>query len=282
MSNLEQSVGDKIFKLGMSGPIVEAIQLALRDRGYALKGTGYYGGATFTAVQTFQRRAGGLTVDGKVGKITAHKIDAAPTVGAILKPDLHAPAAPAPAAPLAEIGRPLWLEAGIALIGTKEFAGSANNPTIMDWAKEEGGDIAKEYSGDIIPWCALFENHILTKVGLEGTETLWALDFNADRMQQRLGRRWDGVKLTGPAVGAIAPMLRNGGGHVITVVGRDQHGNVMGLGANQSDTTSIIPFPPARLNEGFWWPGSVALPKLIGFDKLPLVLSNGKLSTKEA
>jgi len=50
---------------------------------------------------------------------------------------------------------------------------------------------------------------VLTKVGLQGTETLWALDWS----------NW-GTRLPGPAVGAFAPMKRQGGGHIAIVVGR--------------------------------------------------------------
>lgn len=90
------------------------------------------------------------------------------------------------------------------------------------------------------------------------------------------------MRLSGAAVGAFAPMLRDGGGHIIQIVGRDQHGNYMGLGGNQSDAVSILPFPPSRLNKGFWWPNSVASPTAIGMSRLPLVSSNGRVSSQEA
>lgn len=266
--SLKDLVGNRFYRLGSSGEVVGAIQLRLRDLGAPLRGTGYFGNATDTAVTSFQRSRG-LLPDGVVGPVTAAALDMA--AGGTM---------PAPFAESIEL--PLWLQAGIPLIGTKEVPGTANNKTIIDWAKEEGGDIAKEYTHDSIPFCSLFMNHLLTKSTLKGTETLWALDWNADLMQARIGRRWPGVKLPAIAVGAIAPMLRDGGGHVITVVGRDQHGNVMGLGSNQSDTTSIIPFPLSRLNKGFWWPDSVPLPKVMGFDRLPVVTSDGRVSHREA
>lgn len=248
------------LKLGMQGELVKLAQQELAKRGYALKGTGYFGPATDTAVETFQKRMG-LTSDGELGPVTAKAIDGAPLTVSL--------------APIAkeEISRPLWLEAGIKLIGTKEAAGKPDNKVILDWAKEEGGPISETYTHDSIPWCALFANHILTKAGLKGTETLWALDFAG---------KWPSIKLNGPAVGAFAPMLRNGGGHIIVVVGRDQHGNIMGLGGNQSDQVSIIPFPVSRLNKGFWWPKDVSPPWTVGFNTLPIVRSNGKLSTNEA
>lgn len=249
-----------ILKLGSSGDEVKAAQLALAKLGYNLKGTGYFGSATDTAVSTFQKRVG-LKVDGEIGPDTLKAI----TSGA--------PVSTLPTIQRLEVDRPLWVEAGIKLLGLREGVGSKDNKTIIDWAHDEGGDIAAEYTHDSIPWCALFANHILTKVGLKGTETLWALDFAG---------KWPAIRLAGPAVGAFAPMLRNGGGHITVVVGKDQNGNVMGLGGNQSDAVTIAPFAPSRLNKGFWWPKSVTLPQLIGYNLLPIVKSNGQLSGNEA
>jgi uncharacterized protein (TIGR02594 family) len=249
----------KIMKQGSSGPNVAALQLALKNIGYPLTGTGFFGSATDTAVTAFQKRVG-LVPDGDVGPTTAAAIDAAQGV-------------PMPAPVVEEIGRPLWLEAGLKLVGTKEGVGSKDNQQIIDWAKEEGGDIAKEYTHDSIPWCALFANLMLTRAGLKGTETLWALDFAG---------KWPSTKLIGPAVGAFAPMLRNGGGHIICIVGKDQNGNIMGLGGNQSDKVSIVPFPMSRLNKGFWWPESVPAPVKVGITALPVVRSDGKVSSKES
>lgn len=259
-----ESIGaQRAYRMGDTGENVQAIQLGLREAGYALKGTGWYGPATETAVSTLERRAG-LEVDGRFGKEAGRTLDALLQGGG------------PPAAlrtPFQEINRPLWLEAGLPLIGLREGAGSADNQQIIDWAKDEGGAIAGEYTHDSIPWCALLANHILTKVGLKGTETLWALDFAG---------KWPSVQLSGPAVGAFAPMLRNGGGHIICVVGRDQHGNVMGLGGNQGDAVSVAPFATSRLNKGFWWPKDVPAPAQVGFSTLPIVRSDGSLSTNEA
>lgn len=249
------------FKIGDHGDTVKAIQLALAQYGYPLTGTGYFGSATDTAVMAFQKRAG-LDPDGEVGGDTAAALDKGlggnfATMMPVAK---------------AEIGRPLWFEAGLQMLGTKEAPGSANNPTIINWAKVEGGDIAKEYTRDETPWCALYANYCLTKAGLKGTGTLWALDFAG---------KWPSVRLAGVAVGAFAPMVRNGGGHIIQIAGRDQHGNIMGLGGNQSDQVSIVPFPVSRLNKGFWWPAGQPLPKT-GFANLPIVSSSGRVSSNEA
>lgn len=262
MSNISTIIKtDKdALKLGMSGDIVRLAQLAMAEKGYVLKGTGYFGDATDTAVEAIQRKAG-IKIDGEIGPVTANIIDKLPA--ASLLPTLEH----------SEIIRPLWLEAGIKLLDTREGFGASDNKTIIDWAKDEGGDIADEYTHDSIPWCALFANHILTKVGLKGTGTLWALDFAG---------HWPCIRLAAPAVGAFAPMKRSGGGHIMVIVGKDQHGNIMGLGGNQSDAVTIAPFAISRLNQGFYWPKGPSLPQVIGFNSLPLVNSNGKVSTNEA
>jgi hypothetical protein len=64
------------------------------------------------------------------------------------------------------------------------------------------------------------------------------------------------------------------------VVGRDQHGNLMCLGGNQSDAVNIKPFPVTR-PLSFRWPAGVPLPANIGAQSLPLVRSDGRLSNKE-
>lgn len=267
-----EELGRAQLKYGDNGADVEAMQLGLRSAGYELKGTGWFGPATRVAVQTFQRRAG-LTADGVFGVKTG--VALAALLAGATPPGIAA-------VPAAEVSRPLWLEAGIKLIGTREGPGAGDNAAIIDWAKDEGGSIARDYSHDSIPWCALFGNHLLTTVGIEGTETLWALDFNADRMERRIGRRWPATRLPGIAVGAFAPMLRDGGGHIAVIVGKDQNGNPMALGGNQSDSVSIAPFAMSRLNEGFWWPASVPLPTQIGVSRLPVVRSDGRLSANEA
>jgi uncharacterized protein (TIGR02594 family) len=166
--------------------------------------------------------------------------------------------------------RPSWLIKALSYVGTCELAAPRNNPTIMGWAKKLGGDIGRHYNDDGIPWCALFANAVLHEDGKKGTGTLWALDF----------AKW-GQRLQAAAVGALACMTRNGGGHVTIVVGRDQHGNLMCCGGNQSDAVSVKPFDPKRVIS-YRWPSEVPLPIEIGFDELPLVTSDGVRSTNEA
>jgi uncharacterized protein (TIGR02594 family) len=159
---------------------------------------------------------------------------------------------------------------GMKWLNLAEVPGANDNAEIIAWARGEGGAIAKSYKQDSIPWCALYANMVLTKVGIKGTETLWALDW----------ANW-GQKLPGPAVGAFAPMKRQGGGHIAIVVGRDQKGNLLCLGGNQSDAVNIAAFP-AKRPLSFRWPAGVALPPKTGLESLPLLRSDGRISTKES
>jgi uncharacterized protein (TIGR02594 family) len=268
-------LGDRALQMGDEGDLVRAFQLALARLGYDLKGTGTFGGATDTAVTHFQQTHD-IEVDGELGPETAAAIDAAlaragqvgvPTIGV---PSAGGPAAGVPTIPAVDAGQPIWLLEGLKWMNTREEPGSGNNRDIIEWAREEGGAIATTYDEDSIPWCALYANMVLTKVGLRGTKTLWALDWS----------NW-GTRLAGPAVGAFAPMKRSGGGHIAIIAGRDQHGNLMCLGGNQSDAVNIKPFPADR-PVSFRWPKDVPLPARTGFATLPLVQSDGRVSSREA
>jgi len=205
-------------------------------------------------------------VDGEVGAATASTID---KVLGWAPPSEHRHGEHAGVPPGTDT-RPLWLLEGLNWVSLAEVSGPADNPEILKWAEAEGGGIAKQYKHDNIPWCALFANMVLTKVGIKGTETLWALDWNS----------W-GQKLAGPAVGAFAPMKRQGGGHIAIVVGRDTAGNLLCLGGNQQDAVNITPVPPDR-PLSFRWPAEVPLPLDVGRDLLPLMSSEAVASRKES
>lgn len=253
------------IRRGTTGNRAFNVQYALISHGYKLAADGVFGGGTETAVEDFQRRHN-LDVDGVVGRKTAEEIDVTlrPKSNSTfprLNPDVPA-------------ARPLWLIEAMRWNGTKEAPGSRDNPVIIEWAHEIGGPIARDYTHDSIPWCALFQNMTLHKVGQPGTGTLWALDFAKY-----------GIKLRGPAVGAIASMKRNGGGHVITVIGRDRLGHIVGIGGNQSDAVSIRSFPADRI-ESYNWPADVSPPARVGSSRLDLsalpVVNSSGVSINEA
>ncbi len=263
---LTEILGDRMLQIGDWSNAVRVAQLALAKLGYQLKGTGYFGGATDIAVTHFQETRR-LEIDGIIGPETAKAIDA--EVAARVQHDLAENVAKGQPEILSRDDRPLWLIEALRWLDVREGQGRANNPHILEWARDEGGAIATSYRQDSIPWCALYANMVLTKTGCRGTETLWALDFV----------NW-GQKLEGPAVGAFVPMVRRGGGHIAIVVGRDQHGNLMCIGGNQADAVNIKPFPKAR-PVGYRWPTGTPLPMRVGFETLPLVKSNGIVSARE-
>ena len=85
-------------------------------------------------------------------------------------------------------------------------------------------------------------NYCLVASGVPGDDSLWALDFS----------RY-GVRLKGPAVGAIATKSRGGGGHVFLVVGRTRDGRLIGRGGNQLDMVCDEVFDPSVIT-AFVWP----------------------------
>jgi len=155
-----------------------------------------------------------------------------------------------------------WLTKAISYIGVHEVGSSNFSPQIAAWEKEQGFKIEPE------PWCAIFVGGCLVETGREGSGTEWALDY----------AQW-GQELDGPAVGAIVPIKRPGGGHVFFVLGKDSIGRIVGVGGNQSDQVSRAAFPLSRINHGYRWPADDPLPDETGMDSLPVINADG--STKE-
>lgn len=162
---------------------------------------------------------------------------------------------------------PPWLARAVENIGVHEAAGNADNPKILAMAKACGGQIAKTYKHDAIPWCAMFVNYCLVSTGFRGNDSLWALNM-----------RTLGTPLKGPAIGAIASKERAGGGHTFFVLGKDKAGNIVGVGGNQSDAVNRKTFPLAGLK--FNWPANYPAP-IVGMKTLPVV-DTAPLSKKES
>jgi uncharacterized protein (TIGR02594 family) len=157
-----------------------------------------------------------------------------------------------------------WLSEARKHIGKKEIPGAKSNPWITAlWATAKwlGVDDSK------VPWCGAFVAHCIKSAGLP-------LPKHWYRAKDWLN--W-GVPLTKPTEGCIVVFERQGGGHVGFVVGVDKAGNLMVLGGNQRDAVNILPFGLDR-NPQYRWPALTPLPKT----KLPLLASNGAVSTNEA
>jgi uncharacterized protein (TIGR02594 family) len=134
-----------------------------------------------------------------------------------------------------EPGPKMLIEA-LKLYGTIEAAGSKNNPTIIAWAAEVGGEVKDVYSADSIPWCGLFMAVVAKRAGKDAPlHPLWALSWSA----------W-GAKVDKPMLGDVLTFTRTGGGHVAMYVGEDAQ-SYYTLGGNQADSVCITRMPNARL-----------------------------------
>jgi uncharacterized protein (TIGR02594 family) len=131
---------------------------------------------------------------------------------------------------------PKMIVEALKLYGTLETPGSANNPTILAWAKEVGGEVADTYKADSVPWCGLFIAVVAKRAGKEiPKHPLWALSWSAF-----------GAKVPDAALGDVLVFVRNGGGHVGLYVGEDSSAFHV-LGGNQSDRVCITRVATGRL-----------------------------------
>jgi uncharacterized protein (TIGR02594 family) len=131
---------------------------------------------------------------------------------------------------------PKMIVEALKLYGTMEKPGAANNPTIVAWAKEVGGEVADVYKADSIPWCGLFMAVVVKRADKEiPKHPLWALSWSAF-----------GAKVDVPALGDVLVFTRSGGGHVGLYVGEDASAFHV-LGGNQSDRVCITRIAKTRL-----------------------------------
>lgn len=157
----------------------------------------------------------------------------------------------------------LWIAKARKQIGLREYAGSANNPTIISWLKR----LKSSWLDDSTPWCGTFVAAMLEPDYPIATSWYRAKDWlNC------------GKKLDRPVYGCIVVFGRTGGGHVGFCVGVDSRGNLMILGGNQGDAVNIKPFSRDRVL-GYRWPS--VWPTAERF-VLPLLTSDGRVSTNES
>lgn len=118
--------------------------------------------------------------------------------------------------------------------GLQEYPGGADNPTIMQWARDLG--VQNEYIHDSIAWCGLGMGHFCQaadKPVVPGL--LWALNW----------AKWE-MPADRPSLGDILTFQRDGGGHVALYVGEDEVCFHI-LGCNQSDSVCITRIAKNRL-----------------------------------
>lgn len=162
-----------------------------------------------------------------------------------------------------------WLARAKSFLRLAEYPGAKTNPTIAGWLAK----LKAAWRDDETAWCGTFVADCFLETGITPVKG-WAG-----------ARNWInfGVHLTNPAVGCVAVFWRDtpssGKGHVGFVVGKDALGNLMLLAGNQGNAVTIKPISKARL-VGYRWPAGVPLP--LNNTVLPLIASDGKLSTAEA
>lgn len=168
---------------------------------------------------------------------------------------------------LSDVGiLPKMVQEGIKLLGIVEGAGTKNNPTIMQWAKETGLD-KQGYSADAVPWCGLFMAYVALKAGkIAPKHPLWALNWAGF-----------GVLKHQPCLGDVLTFKREGGGHVAIYIGEDQTAYHV-LGGNQHDEVCITRIPKIRMHSVAQAAMKIP-PKSI---KPYIIAANGKISTNEA
>lgn len=167
-----------------------------------------------------------------------------------------------------------WVLEGRAKIGTQEIAGAKHSPVVVAmWELAFQATNQKQWiRDDETAWCGAFTAYCMARANL-GKHI--PKDFYRAKAWAEVG-----TALNKPAYGCIVVFNRSGGGHVGIVVGKDAKGNIMVLGGNQSNAVNIKPFAVDRVL-AYRWCGTQKTPWASRYD-LPLLSSNGKVSTNEA
>lgn len=133
---------------------------------------------------------------------------------------------------------PLMREA-LKLYGVTEFAGTANNPIILEWATELGHTIKDYYRSDATAWCGLF-------IGICAKRSGYTPPNGFDTLRAKSWAKWGEQVVGEPIFCNVLVFERTGGGHVGIYVGEDQKCYHV-YGGNQGDRVSITRIPKERL-----------------------------------
>lgn len=129
-----------------------------------------------------------------------------------------------------------YMEIARSLIGTKEIAGKADNPKIVEMYKTVGHAWVEH---DEVAWCAAFVGYCLEKAGIRSTRALNA------RSYLNFGTK---VDLASAKEGDIVIFSRGTGGqgHVAFFISSTAT-QIKVLGGNQGDAVTIANHPKSRL-----------------------------------
>ena len=161
---------------------------------------------------------------------------------------------------------PILLTTALKYYGLKEGPGSADNPTIMQWAHDFG---ITWYDHDSTAWCSLF-------LGEVAKESAWVPPGPNVLLAAVSWATW-GIAVGSPKLGDILVFNRPGGHHVGLYVGEDAEAFHV-LGGNTGDAVSIARLLKSRLMAA----------RRPNYDTIPdnvrkiILSSSGQLSHNEA
>ncbi len=139
-----------------------------------------------------------------------------------------------------EAGPKMIIEA-LKEFGTLETPGTVNNPQIIDWATEVGGNVDDVYKADSIPWCGLFMAVVAKRAGkIAPNAPLWALNWG------NFGKHIDKAMFGDVLVFTRRTAEGKKAGHVgLYVAESATHYHV--LGGNQTDKVCFTQIAKSRL-----------------------------------
>lgn len=126
-------------------------------------------------------------------------------------------------------------------LGTKEAAGSKDNPRVVEYHAYSTKD-NKNGMADSVPWCASFVCWVVEHAGMGSTNSKMARSFE----------KWGVSTKSKPLPGDIVTFYRNGKssgqGHVAFFL-KKTASYVYCLGGNQSDEVNITRYSTARMTD---------------------------------
>ena len=133
---------------------------------------------------------------------------------------------------VAVAGVPVWITLARKYLGTKEAAGTADNPLIVSWDKLMT-TLPASMDHDATPWCAIFVHAMLLLSGYKGKiiESALAVDW-----------RKFGVHVDDPRAGDVVVFDFGGGDHHVAFVISVTGGMVHVIGGNQSDAVTLASY----------------------------------------
>lgn len=248
MATIAQIIQTRALRIGIRGDGVKALQEVLQRHGHQLVVDGDFGANTQAAVRRFQA-AHGLAPDGIVGPLTARALDGPAPPADTVEPRLESVREVAP-----------WLTVMRAITGTAEIPGARSNPLILKWRDEiiasypEIKPNLSWYVNDDTPWCGLAAGYGVAHAGYRPPLTLL-------RAKSWFDSWADGVRLKGPALGAILVKSRTGGGHVTYYEGENAT-HYFCRGGNQSNRVNVAKIAKNNDVLGFMWPKGHPLPEV--------------------